>query len=157
MIKRRPGNTDSQAWRTFLKNQAKSLWACDFFVQYTVGFRIFYTFIVMELASRKVVHLHVTDHPTLEWTKQQIRNVCFEEQPKFLLHDNDGKFGQLGRPAQVENEGESLSCRSAFDVWIWEEMGIRGISIPYGAPNATAHMERLIGTLRRECLGRMLI
>jgi len=157
MIKRRPGNTDSQAWRTFLKNQAKSLWACDFFVQYTVGFRIFYIFIIMELSSRKVIHLHVTDHPTMDWTKQQIRNACFMEQPKFLLHDNDGKFGQLGRSAQIENEGKSISCRSAFDVWIWEEMGIRGISIPYGAPNATAHMERLIGTLRRECLDRMLI
>jgi hypothetical protein len=141
MIKGRPGNTESQAWRTFLRNQAKSLWTCDFFVQYTVGLRIFYIFIVMELASRKVIHFHVSDHPTMDWTKQQIRNVCFMEPPKFLLHDNDGKFGQLGRPAQVENQGKSVSCRSAFDVWIWEEMGIRGISIPYGAPNATAYIE----------------
>jgi putative transposase len=157
MTKRRPGDTGSQAWRTFLKNQAKSVWACDFFVQYTVGFRILYIFIVIELESRKVIHLHVTDHPTIAWTKQQIRNACFNEQPKFLLHDNDGKFGQLGRPLQVENEGKKASCRSAFDVWLWEAMGIRGIPIPYGAPNATACMERLIGTLRRECLDRMLI
>jgi hypothetical protein len=110
----------------------------------------------MELASRKVIHLHVTDHPTLEWTKQQIRNACFEEEPKFLLHDNDGKFGQLGRPFRVERAGKRVSCRSAYDEWLWQEMGIRGIPIPYGAPNAAAHVERLIGTLRRECLDRML-
>jgi len=110
----------------------------------------------MDIASRKVVHLHVTDHPTLEWTKQQIRNACFEGQPKSLLHDNNGKFGQLGRPLRVENAGERVSCRSAFDEWLWQEMIIRGIPIPYGAPNAAAHVERLIGTLRRECLDRML-
>jgi len=99
----------------------------------------------------------VTEYPTLEWTKQQVRNACFEGQPKFLIHDNDGKFGQLGRPLQVESAGKKVSCRSAFDAWLWQVMGIRGIPIPYGAPNAAAHIERLIGTLRRECLERMLI
>ena len=157
MVKRRSGPTDSQTWRSFLKNQAKALWSCDFFMQHTVGVQVLYVFVVMELASRKVVHLHVTDHPTLEWTKQQIRNVCFEEQPKFLIHDNDGKFGQFGRPLPVENAGKRVSCRSAFDAWLFQEMGIRGISTPYRAPNAAAHIERLIGTLRRECLDRMLI
>jgi len=157
MVKRRPGPEDSQAWRSFLKNQAKAIWACDFFVQPTIGFRVLYIFVVMELASRKIIHFNVTDHPTLEWTKQQIRNACFEEQPKFILHDNDGKFGQFGRPLRVESAGKSVSCRSAYDAWLWGEMGIRGIPIPYGAPNAAAHIERLIGTLRRECLDRMLI
>jgi putative transposase len=157
MAKKRPGPTDSQTWRSFLKNQAKAMWSCDFFVQHTVGFQVLYVLVVMEIASRKVIYLHVTDHPTLQWTKQQIRNACFEEQPKFLLHDNDGKFGQFGRPLRVENEGNSVWCRSAFDEWRWQEMGIRGIAIPFGAPNAAAHIERLIGTLRRECLDRMLI
>ena len=50
-----------------------------------------------------------------------------------------------------------MSCRSAYDEWLWQEMCIRGIAIPFGAPNAAAHIERLIGTLRRECLDRMLI
>ena len=86
-----------------------------------------------------------------------MRNACFEGQPKFLLHDNDGKFGQFGGPLRVENEGKNVCCRSAFDEWLWQEMNIRGISIPFGAPNAAAHVERLIGTLRRECLDRMLI
>jgi putative transposase len=94
MVERSLGPTGSQAWRSFLKNQAKAMWSCDFFVQQTVVFRVLYIFVVMELANRKVIHLHVIDHPTLEWTKQQIRNACFEDQPKFLLHDNHGKFGQ---------------------------------------------------------------
>jgi putative transposase len=157
MVKRRSGPTDPQTWRSFLKNQAKAMWSGDLFVQPTVAFQVLYIFVVMELASRKVVHLHVTDHPTLEWTKRQIRNVCFEEQPKFLIHDNDGKFGPFGRPLRVENAGERVSCRSAFDAWLWTEMGIRGIALPYGAPNAVAHIERLIGIFRRECLYRMPI
>ena len=157
MVKRRPGPRDSQAWRSFLKNQAKAMWSCDYFVQHTVRLQVLYVFVVMRISTRKVIHLHVTDHPVFEWTKQQIRNACFEEQPTFLLHDNDGKFGQLGRPLRVDNARERVSCRSAFDMWLRQEMGIRGILIPYGAPNAAAHIERLIGTLRRECLDRVLI
>jgi len=103
MVKRRLGPKDSQAWRSFLKNQAKAMWSCDFFVQHTVGFHILYIFVIMQLANRKVIHLNVTDHPTLEWTKQQIRNACFEDQPKFLLHDNDAKFGgKLDRVLHLE-------------------------------------------------------
>ena len=60
---------------------------------------------VERLGSRKVVHFNVTEHPTLDWTKQQIRNACSDEQPKFLIHDNDGKFGQLGRPLRVDKAG----------------------------------------------------
>jgi len=67
-----------------LKNQAKAMWSCDFFVQHTVAFQVLYVFVVMEIAGRKVMHLNVTDHPILEWTKQQMRNACFEEQPKCL-------------------------------------------------------------------------
>ena len=66
----RPGPGDSQAWGTFLKNQSKAIWSCNFFVQHTVGFRVLYVFVIMELASRKVVHFNVTEHPTLEWVKQ---------------------------------------------------------------------------------------
>ena len=157
MVKRRPGPADSQACRSFLKNQAKAMWCCDFFVQHTVGFRVLCIFVVMELASRKVIRLHVTGNPTLEWTQQQVRNACFEQQPKFLLHDNDGKFGQFGHPLQVESAGTRVSCRSAYDAWLWQEMGIRGMPTPYAAPNAAAHVERLIGTFRRECLDRISI
>ncbi len=124
MVKRR-SPSDSQAWRTFLKNQAKVMWTCDFFVQHTVGFRVLYVLVIMELGSREIIHYNVSEHPTLEWTKQQVRNACFEEQPKFLIHDNDGKFGQLGRPLRVECAGKKVSCRSAYDAWLWRVMGIR--------------------------------
>ena len=156
-VDRGTGPRDSQSWRTFLKNQAKVIWACDFFVQYTVGFRILYVFVVMELGSRRVVHFNVTQHPTLAWVKQQVRNTCFDEQPKFLIHDNDGKYGQLGQPIRLHKNALSVSYRFSFDIWLFEVMGIRGIPTPYHAPNASAHVERLIGTLRRECLDHMLI
>ena len=147
----------SQGWGTFLKNQGPAIWACDFCVQHTVRFTALYIFVVMELGSRKVVHVNVTEHPTLAWVKQQVRDASFEEQPKFLLHDNDGIFGQLGKPATVEVGGKKVSCRSTFDVWLAETRGIRGIPTPYHAPNAAAHVERFIGTLRRELLDRILV
>jgi transposase InsO family protein len=157
MVKRRLGPTGSQAWRSFLQNQAKAMWSRDFFVQHTVGFRVVYVFVIMEFANRKVIHMHVIEHPTLEWTEQQVRNAGFQEHPRFLLHDNNGKFDRIGRPFRVENAGKKVLCRPAFDVWLWREMGIRGIPIPYGAPNAAAYIERLMGTPRRECLDRILI
>jgi hypothetical protein len=148
---------DSMTWRTFLKNQADAIWMCDFCVQQTVRFKVLYIFVIMELSSRKVVHVNVTEHPTLAWVKQQLRDATFEEQPKFLLHDNDGIFGQLGKPVTVDVNGKKVSCRSSLDVWLAETRGIRGVPTPYHAPNAQAHVERLIGTLRRELLDRILV
>ncbi len=108
-----------------------------------------------------MVHFNVTEHPTLEWIKQQIRNVCFEEQPRFLLHDNDAKYGQFGRRKEVTgvygNAEKKVSCRSALDAWLELVIGIKGLPTPYGAPNANAFSERLVGTLRRECLDKIII
>jgi putative transposase len=111
----------------------------------------------MQLESRKVVHVNVTERPTLAWVKQQIREATFEEQPKFLIHDNDGIFGQLGKPVTREVNYKKVSCRSALDVWLAETMGIRGVPTPYHTPNASAHVERFMGTLRRELLDRILV
>jgi hypothetical protein len=157
MVRRTGPNQPSQSWRTFLKNQADAIWMCDFCVQHTVRFKALYIFVIMELGSRKVVHINVTEHPTLAWVKQQLRDATFEEQPKFLLHDNDGIFGQLGKPVTVDVNGKKVSCRSSLDVWLAETRGIRGVPTPYHAPNAQAHVERLIGTLRRELLDRILV
>jgi len=157
MVKPSRPRGDSLTWRTFLKNQADAIWTCDFAVQSTVRFTALYIFVIMELGSRKVVHVNVTRQPTLAWVKQQIRDATFEEQPKFLIHDNDGIFGQLGKPVTVDVNARPHSCRSTFDVWLAEPRGIRGIPTPYQAPNANAHVERLIGTLRRELLDRILV
>ena len=152
---RKPRGTLS--WKTFLQNQAKGIWMCDFFTQYTVNFAALYVFVVMELESRKIVHWNVTRYPTLDWIKQQFRGASFEGQPKFIIHDNDGKYGQFGKPVILGHHGKKVSCRSALDGWLLEVMGIRGIPTPFEAPNAAAHVERLIGTLRLEVLDKMII
>ena len=157
MVKPSRPRGDSMTWRTFLKNQADAIWMCDFCVQHTVRFKALYIFVIMELGSRKVVHINVTQHPTLAWVQQQIRDATFDAEPEFLIHDNDGIFGQIGKPVTVDFNGKKVSCRSTLDVWLAETRGIRGIPTPYGAPNAQAHVERFIGTLRRELLDRILV
>ena len=110
----------------------------------------------MELESRRIVYITATLHPTLDWLKQQVRYATWDGCPKFMIHDNDGIFGQLGKPVTVRFNGKSVSCRSSLDYWLVTTMGIRGIPIPFFAPNANAYCERLVGTLRRECLDHML-
>ena len=158
MVKPSRPRGDSMTWRTFLKSQADAFWMCDFCVQHTVRFTALYIFVIMELGSRKVVHVNVTEHPTLAWVKQQVRDATFDCcEPRFLIHDNDGIFGQLGRPVTVDFNGKKASCRSSLDLWLAETMAIRGVPTPYHAPNAQAHVERFIGTLRRELLDRILV
>ena len=130
---------------------------CDFCIQHTVRFTALYIFVIMELGSRKVVHINVTEHPTLAWVKQQFRDAIFDGEPKFVIYDNDGIFGQLGKPVTVDFNGKKVSCRSTLDVWLAETRSIRGIATPYHAPNAAAHIERFMGTLRRELLDRILV
>lgn len=157
MVKPARPPRDSLSWRTFLKNPAQAIWTCDFIVQHTVRFTALYIFVIMELGSRKVVHINVTEHPTLAWVQQQIRDAAFDQQPKFLIHDNDGICGQLGKRVTAQVNGKKVSCRSTLDLWLAETRGIRGIPTPYGAPNAQAHIERFNGTLRRELLDRILV
>jgi len=96
----------------------------------------------------------VTASPTLAWVKQRIREATpFGSMPRFLVHDNDGIFGQFGR-RRPGNSGRSY--RRALDLWLGEVLCIKGIPIPYGAPNAAAHIERFMGSLRRECLNHFL-
>ena len=71
----------------------------------------------------------VTRYPTFSWLKQQIRDVCPLDDVRVLIHDNDGIYGQ---------DGKGRGPRCALDAWLGEVMGIRGIPIPYGAPNANA-------------------
>jgi len=157
MVKAPRPRRSSQCWSTFLKNQADAIWTCDFCVQYTVRFTALYIFVIMELGTRRVVHINVTRHPTQVWVKQQLRDATFEEKPKFLTHDNDGIFGQFGRPVTTEVNGKKVSCRSSLDLWLAQAMEIRGIPTPFKAPNAAAHIERFMGTLRREVLDRILV
>ena len=128
-----------QTWTTFLRNQAKGIWACDFLQTTDLFFRPVFAFFVVEHATRRVVHLGVTRHPTDAWVAQQLREATpFDQKPTFLLRDNDAKFG----PAFAR---------------VAEASGIRIVRTPVRAPRANALIERFLGSVRRECLDHVLI
>lgn len=88
MPKEKKTGTSSQIWATFLKNQASGIWACDFTVVYDWLFRQWYVFVVMELKTRRIVHMGVTKYPTDKWTAQQLREATpWGKGPKYLIRD----------------------------------------------------------------------
>jgi putative transposase len=130
-------NRSGQTWVTFLKNHIRDIWACDFTVVYDMFFRPLYIFVIMELHSRRIVRAAVTRTPTDEWVAQQLREATpWGERPKYLIRDRDGKYGQ--RFAAVAD-------------------GIEILKTPVRAAWANSYCERLIGSMRRECLDHMLI
>jgi putative transposase len=133
----------SESWREFLRAQASGIVACDFFTVDTVLFRRLYVLVFIELATRHVYLAGITANATGEWATQQARNIIetFVErtQPiRFLIHDRDSKF------------------TAAFDE-VFRSDGIRTTRTPVRAPRSNAFIERWIGTVRRECLDRILI
>ena len=128
MIVRRPPRA-RQTWRTFIRNHAQQVWACDFLTQYTAFFAVVYVFVVMEVGSRRIVHVNVTTNPSLAWVKQQIREAsASNDLPRFLVHDNDGIFGQFGRAVTVEEKDRrrSYRCRSIDgSIMSWESRACR--------------------------------
>ena len=148
---RRAGST----WRTFLGAHASQIWSMDFTSHYLWNYQLRYVLVLVEHGSRRVVHAAVTAHPTLEWIKQQVREATpYGEAPRFLIHDNDGRYGQLGRPEAVRRGVRNH--RSALDRWLSEVMGIQGVPTPYAAPNANAICERFLGSFRRELLDHFI-
>jgi len=128
-----------QTWATFLRNHAHEIWACDFLLVTDLLFRPLYASFVVELSTRRVLHVGATRHPTDAWVAQQLREATpFDRRPRYLIRDNDGKFG----PA---------FARVAADTGI----GIR--RTPHRAPRAKAHCERFLGSVRRECLDHLLV
>ena len=136
-----PGTRDqlgSQLWMTFVRNHAKAILACDFLITVTASFRILYVLVVMEIGSRRIVHFNVTDHPTSEWTLQQFREAApTNDEIRYLIHDRDSIYS------------------ADLDLAI-ESMGLEILRTPVRAPTANAYCERLIGTIRRECLDFMI-
>ena len=126
--------TSSQHWRTFVRNHAKVIVASDFLVAITASFRVLYVFVVIEVGSRRILHCNVTEHPTAAWTLQQFREAIPSDHAyRFLIHDRDSIFS-----AEVDDE------LGAF--------GLKVLRTPVQAPKANAYCERLVGTIRRECL-----
>src|SRR4051794_37229370 len=129
----------SQTWRTFLENHLQSLVSVDFFTVPTIRFQILYVFLVLAHERRRIVHFAVTAHPTAEWTAQQLREAFpWESAPRYLLRDRDRIFGK-----------EFVDQVKA--------MGIKQVLSAPRAPWQRAYVERLIGTIRRECLDHMIV
>ena len=121
-------------WSTFLRLHAQGIIACDFLVVVTASFRLLFVFVVIEHLYRRLIHCNVTAHPTSAWTLQQLREaIGLEERYKYLLHDRDSIF--------AEHLDESI-----------ERLGIRVLKSPPRCPMANAICERVIGSIRRECL-----
>jgi len=135
----RPPQRSSQTWATFLRTHASAIWACDFLPVTDLLFRQVYAFFIIELATRRVVHVAVTRHPTDAWVAQQLREATPERTaPTYLIRDNDSKFGpDFARVAAAS--------------------GIEILRTPYRAPRANAYCERFLGSVRRECLDHLLI
>ena len=106
---------------------------------YDLFFRPLFIFFIIELGTRKVVHFSVTRSPTDEWTAQKLREATpFGERPRFLIRDNDSKYASSFARVAVSS-------------------GIEVLRTPYRAPRANAFCERFLGSVRRECLGHILI
>src|SRR6202163_1162623 len=85
----------AQRWLTFVRNHAQAIVACDFFVVVTARFRILYVLVLMELGRRRILHVNITDHPSAEWTQQQLREALpGYPRFRFLIHDRDSIFSQ---------------------------------------------------------------
>jgi putative transposase len=129
----------SQTWRTFLDNHVKSLVSVDFFTVPTIRFQILYVFLVLAHERRRILHFAVTAHPTAEWTAHQLREAFpWDTAPRYLLRDRDRIFGQ----EFVEQV---------------KTMGIKPVLSAPRSPWQRAYIERVIGTIRRECLDHVIV
>jgi putative transposase len=129
----------SQNWRTFLQNHAAGIAAMDFFVVPTVTARLLYVLVVLHHERRQIVHFNITDAPTAAWTAQQVVNAFpYETAPEYLLRDRDSIYGSLF-------------------VQRVEGMGIKQKLISPRSPWQSPYVERLVGSIRRECLDRIIV
>jgi putative transposase len=134
---------DRSSWQSFLRAHGETILACDFFTVETVWLRRLYVLVFLSIASRRIEYVACTSNPETAWMLQQARNLLMDlgdrdRWPRFLVHDRDKKFPR------------------AFDALFASE-GVTVIRTPVQAPNANAHLERWVGSARRECLDRILI
>jgi putative transposase len=128
-----------QTWATFLRTHTAQIWACDFLQVSDLFFRSLFAFFIIELQSRKVIHVGVTRSPTDAWVAQQLREATpYGQGPKYLIRDNDSKFGPFFARVATTSSIEILKT-------------------PYHAPRANAICERFLRSVRQECLDHLLI
>lgn len=129
----------SQGWRTFLRNHADGIAAMDLFVVPTISFRLLYGLLILWHDRRRLVWLGATAHPTAEWIAQQLVEACgWDEAPRYLVRDRDRSYG-------------------AVFVRRVRAMGIRDRPISPRSPWQNGHAERLIGSIRRECVDHVIV
>jgi transposase InsO family protein len=134
-----PDRPPSPSWRTFLANHRPSIWAADLLTVQTLTFRTLYVLIFVAHGRRELVHAAVTAHPTASWVWRQLINATpWGRTPAFLVRDRDAVYGA------------DFSAKA-------ERLGIRTVLTPVRAPRANAIAERLVGTLRRECLDHVIV
>jgi putative transposase len=129
----------SPTWKAFLHNHVQDLVACDFFTVPTATFRVLFVFIMLAHERRRIVHVNITEHPTAQWTAQQIIEAFpWATAPRYLLRDRDTIYG------------EHLQQRI-------KNMGIEEVKIAPHSPWQNPYCERVIGSIRRECLNDVIV
>ena len=137
--RRAPTRPPSQTWRTFVANHRLHLWAADLLTVQTLTFRTLYVLVFVSHARRELVHLNVTANPTAAWIwRQLIEATPWGRAPRYLVRDRDAVYGR------------DFVSRA-------RRLGIQTVLTPVRAPRANAIAERLLGTLRRECLDHLVI
>jgi transposase InsO family protein len=137
MAKRR--GPPSQGWKTFLRNHADDIASCDFLIVPSIGFKLLYALVVLGHRRRKLLHIGVTPHPTAEWTARQLCEAFpWDSAPAHLIRDNDSIYG------------------AAFKKQL-AAMGIRDGPTALRSPWQNGYVERVIGSIRRECLDHLII
>lgn len=128
-----------QTWLTFLHNHLKETVSVDFFTIPTLTYSILYVFVILSHDRRKILHYNITRHPTDEWTAQQlIETFAWKVSPRFLIRDRDGKFGNRFK-ARLRH------------------LEIHDIRTSYRSPWQNGYVERVIGSIKRECLDHVII
>ena len=129
----------SQTWRTFLANHVSQLASVDFFTVPTATFRVLFVFVVLSHARRRIVHVNVTAHPTPAWTAQQLREAWpWDTAPRFVIRDRDGIYGP-----ELHN--------------VTHAMDVEEVPTAPRSPWQNPFVERVIGSLRRECLNHVIV
>ena len=129
----------SQTWKTFLSNHIGQLVSIDFFTVPTLQLRVLFVFVILAHERRRVLHFNVTEHPTAEWTAQQIIEAFLEDVvPRYLIRDRDGVYG-----SHFRNRVQG--------------MGIHEVLTAARSPWQNPFAERLVGSIRRECLNHVIV
>jgi putative transposase len=134
-----PRKPPSPTWKTFLKNHTRDLVALDFFTVPTVTFKVLFVLVILAHERRRIVHVNITEHPTAEWTAQQVVEAFpGDEAPRYLLRDRDRIYGTTFRQRVTH-------------------MGITEVVIAPHSPWQNPYVERLIGSIRRDLLDQVIV